>query len=78
MREYGKDYQALIDKVARIDCDAANSLLHVAPAMPHRRQPHGSLFDFDPNDCVCKCFYWYSTPQGVKYWGNIDMEVECG
>ena len=52
MRQYGKLYQILIDRVAKIDCDAANYLLHVAPIMPARHRKSEPRFCFLPSGSI--------------------------
>jgi len=70
-RDYGKYYQALITLVAKIDCDAANYLLHVAPIMS-RRHTGNHYTAMCGNAPLRTAFAWCKTPQGHKYWQAID------
>jgi len=69
MRDY-RGYQLLIDRVKKIDCDAANYLLHVLPV-----QTRKSNYRFNPNQDLAACFLWSWTPQGNTYWLKIDTAL---
>ena len=73
-RDYGKYYQALITLVAKIDCDAANYLLHVAPIIGRRHTNNLStaLCEDSP---LCVAFSWCKAPQGHSYWSAIERKL---
>ena len=59
---YGKrSYEALTDRVAKIDKGAARYMRKHAPDLKD--------FVYD-SELVC-CFYWADTPQGHDFWENI-------
>jgi len=72
MRDYN-GYQLLIDRVAKIDQDAAMWLLHEAPVIPRLKN---RLIRFYPNQGLSVCFVWAWTPQEYRYWRGIDRILE--
>jgi len=73
-RYYGTYYQALITLVSKFDCDAANYLLHVAPIMS-RRHTGNHYTALCENAPLCAAFVWCKTPQGHKYWLEIERKL---
>jgi hypothetical protein len=63
-----QNYYNLIGKVADIDIQAAlylrNEAIHLAP--------------FDYCGGLQGCFVWCDTPQGSKYWGEVDNIIKKG
>ena len=54
-------YQELIERVRKIDKEAAEYLERDAPV----------LKSFAPADNLHACFIWATTPKGEQYWNNL-------
>ena len=66
---YGKrSYEALTDRVAKIDKGAARYMRTQAPALKD--------FVYD-SDLIC-CFVWGDTPQGHDFWEDINDKLNEG
>ncbi len=65
---YIQDYAALIERVAKIDVDAAAWMLFEAPKM---KIPE----DFEYSENLLKCFSWFDTLQGFEYWWRIHEKL---
>ena len=57
-----QEYRVLVEKVRKIDEDAAEFLLHEVPKMESW---------VDVGD-LASCFLWKASPQRRLYWANID------
>jgi len=74
-RYYGEGCQRLIDRVAKIDCDAANYILHVAPVISRRLAKNDQSF-LCPSNSLISSFTWRCTPQGYYYWAKLYLRIE--
>lgn len=59
------DYEKLIARVECVDVDAAKYLQNEATKLPM----------FKPDERLSACFTWSKTPQGFKYWDDIDDKI---
>ena len=64
-RKLSKRYLNLVDRVRKIDENAADYLLYEAPHLP----------GFADYPKLCSVFAWTETPQGHAYWENIAQQL---
>ena len=73
-RYYGTCYQRLIDRIAKIDCDAANYMLHVVPVISRRLAENQESF-LCPSNSLISSFTWEATTQGHYYWARLYLNT---
>ena len=73
-RDYG-GYQLLIDRVRKVDSDAADYMLYVLPVIPWTENKN---LCFAPRQDLASCFRWAWTPQGHRYWRRINDTINGG